>query len=144
MKNEFDGLQGLIGKVVTGILMDERSLTFETNEGYVVYWVDEECCSYSYFFDFYGVEHLIGSEVMNFEEVELSKGDVGYREETWKSGDDVYGYRITTIHPLFGEVSSVLSFRNANNGYYGGWMTGGTSDEGRTDEQYRLTSDKIG
>lgn len=144
MTNKFDGLQALIGKVVTGILMDEDTLTFETNEGYVVYWVEEECCSVSYFFDFYGVERLIGSEVVNFEEVELSKGDVGYHEETWMSGDDVYGYRITTIHPLFGEVSSVLSFRNANNGYYGGWMAGGTSDEGRTDEKYRLTSDKIG
>lgn len=144
MKNEFDGLQGLIGKVVTGILMDEETLTFETNKGYVVYWVEAECCSSSYFFDFYGVERLLGSEVVNFEEVELSKGDVGYNESTYSTGYDVYGFRITTIHPLFGEVSSVLSFRNENNGYYGGWMTGGTSDEGYTDEQYRLTSDKIG
>lgn len=144
MTNAKYGLEALIGQVVTGILMDEDSLTFETKEGYVVYTVDGDCCSHSYFFDFYGVERLIGSEVVNFEEVELSKGDVGYREETWMSGDDVYGYRITTIHELFGEVSSVLSFRNANNGYYGGWMSGGTSDKGITDEQFRLTSDKIG
>lgn len=34
----------------------------------------------------------------------------------------VYGYRLVTEHPLFGEQTSVFAFRNASNGYYGGWM----------------------
>lgn len=32
----------------------------------------------------------------------------------------VYGYRLTTVSPKWGRVSSVFSFRNSSNGYYGG------------------------
>ena len=32
----------------------------------------------------------------------------------------VYGYRIASDHPTWGEVTAVMSFRNDSNGYYGG------------------------
>lgn len=135
-------LEKLIGKTVTGILMDEDNLVFETNEGEVCYGVEGDCCSTSYFFDFYGVKNVIGRKVIDFGEVNLAPGDVGYHKETYDTDDAVYGYRITVEHELFGEVSAVFSFRNESNGYYGGWMT----EYGHkiTDEQYRLTEDKIG
>jgi len=125
--SDFDNL---IGKTVREIWMDERYLKFVTDEGDVTYEVEGDCCSDSFFFDFYGVGNVIGREVVAFESVSLSPGDPGYRAETYEvEGDEedwiatqVYGYRITTEHESFGHVSAVLSFRNRSNGYYGGWM----------------------
>lgn len=142
----------IVGKTITGILFSEEYLTFETTEGDICLTVEGDCCSNSYFFDFYGVINLIGSKVIRFEPVELAPGDVGYREETYdvsKVQDDwvgnyvqVYGYRFITEHPLFGEVTSVVSFRNESNGYYGGWMI--LVKESNKELQERLTADKIG
>lgn len=142
----------IVGKTITGILFGEHYLTLETTEGDIYLTVEGDCCSNSYFFDFYGVANLLRSKVIRFEQVELSPGDVGYHEETYdvsKVQDDwvgnfvqVYGYRFITEHPLFGELTSVLSFRNESNGYYGGWMI--LAKEAKVDNQERLTADKIG
>lgn len=153
----------LNGKTVEAIYMNKKMLTFATDEGFVSFKVAGECCSTSYFFDFYGVSNLVGSKVVNFEKVSLSPGDPGYNKRTYqtkpagnpkgkaaKAAKDakskvftkVYGYRLTTEHPVFGDVSSVLSFRNDSNGYYGGRME--TSDTHLTDEKCRILKDKIG
>src|SRR5690242_380172 len=118
----------LIGATVVGIYVSEEYLTFETNRGLVTYTVDGDCCSHSYFFDFHGVENLLSNgPVIAFESVDLSPGDVGYQDPaaTRREYDEevvVYGFRLTTEHPQFGSVSSVFSFRNSSNGYYGGSM----------------------
>jgi hypothetical protein len=120
----------IVGRKIGAIYWSEDLLTFETDQGLVSYYVEGDCCSHSYFFDFYGVDRLIGSRVTAFEAVNLAPGDPGYLKTTWdvEGPDDyygdikVYGYRFTTEHPTFGPVSSVLSFRNSSNGYYGGWM----------------------
>jgi hypothetical protein len=123
-------LEALLGKTVREIWMDRDNLTFVTEDGPVTYSVYGDCCSESFFFDFYGVNNVIEREVVAFEKVDLSPGDPGYRAETFEvKGDEegwketeVYGYRITTEHEKFGHVSAVLSFRNESNGYYGGYM----------------------
>ena len=143
-------LDRLVGREVRGILMAEEALTFETDREPVSYYVDGDCCSHSYFHDFYGVEKLLGSTVTAFESVDLSEGDPGWRKETWVEGAghhdyeeiQVYGFRLTFEHPAFGDMSAVLSFRNASNGYYGGDMN--ATDTHLTDETHRLTTDKIG
>jgi hypothetical protein len=123
----------IIGAAVFAIHINEDRLVFETSKGIVAYEVDGDCCSRSYFFDFYGVRNLLDNgPVTAFEEVHLSPGDPGYRADTWEKGagwsegeyEDVkvYGFRFTTSHPMFGDVSSVVSFRNSSNGYYGGDM----------------------
>jgi hypothetical protein len=119
----------LIGATVTAIYMSEEDITFETDRGLVGYRVEGDCCSHSYFFDFRGVRNLLeNGPVIAFEAVALSPGDPGYHPSTYDIGDTdpdelaVYGYRITTDHPKFGPVTSVFSFRNSSNGYYGGWM----------------------
>lgn len=119
----------LVGATVRAIHISEDYLTFDTDRGLVTYTVEGDCCSHSYFFDFYGVEHLLkNGAVTAFESVGLSPGDVGYHAPTWTVPEDaydevvVYGFRLTTEHPGFGSVTSVFSFRNSSNGYYGGWM----------------------
>ena len=34
----------------------------------------------------------------------------------------VYGFKFITVSEQWGEQTTVLSFRNESNGYYGGWM----------------------
>lgn len=140
----------LVGKTVKEIYMNEDELTFVTDEGNVYLNVDGDCCSHSYLFDFYGVKRLLGNKIVDFEQIDLSEGDVGYRKETWEFETDeyneilVYGYRITTIDTLFGEVSSVFSFRNSSNGYYGGSLEISDSDKRVLKETDLLTDDLIG
>ena len=55
----------------------------------------------------------------------------------------VYGYRITAEHPLFGPVSAVMSFRNTSNGYYGGWMDRSHKEPNYLPE-HQLFADKVG
>lgn len=125
----------LIGATVTAVHVSEDVLTFQTDRGLVSYRVEGDCCSSSYFYDFHGVTHLLNNgPVTAFESVDLGPGDPGWHdcsqhgEIEWGDGNDwhedrtVYGYRITTEHPRFGPVTSVFSFRNDSNGYYGGWM----------------------
>lgn len=142
-------LERLVGSIIEKIYMNEEYLTFVTDKGVFSYTVIGDCCSHSYFFDFYGVKQLIGNEILTFERVELAVGDVGYRKATydvgitdWSEEVAVYGFRLTTNHALFGELTSVFSFRNASNGYYGGWME--KSKMHLSDEKFRLTDDLIG
>lgn len=147
---EYDAL---IGARIWAIHMDESQLVFDTDRGRIGYHVEGDCCSTSYFFDFYGVANLLAGEpVTAFEAVDLAPGDVGYRPETWEQGVgvicrdaeeiQVYGYRLTTTHPTFGEVSAVVSFRNSSNGYYGGWMS--LMGNPRIDGLKPVTEDVIG
>lgn len=142
----------IVGKTVLAMWMDEERLIFETTDGPVGFYVDGDCCSHSYFYDFYGVQNLLDNgPVTAFEEVNLSPGDPGYKASTWEDNGkeieydhiQVYGYRFTTNHPLFGEVSSVLSFRNSSNGYYGGDMDV-LSNPVVTDKMPKITEDVTG
>ena len=72
-----EALNKLVGKKITKIRMDEEFLVFETDDsGVHAFTVEGDCCSHSYFFDFYGVRQLLeGGKVTSTEEVELSPGD---------------------------------------------------------------------
>lgn len=139
----------LKGLRVLEIYMSESYLTLITDQGPRSFYVEGDCCSCSEFYDFYGVEFLLGSEIVEFEQVGLSPGDEGYRPSTWETADEeeylvteVYGYRFTTIHPTFGPVSSVVSFRNTSNGYYGGYMVVSPNSH-LTDPKYRIMKDTV-
>ena len=124
--------EALIGKKIKRIFMNEDYLKFETDKGNVVFNVYGDCCSQSVFYDFIGVKKLLNNgAVVAFEEIELTPSDIKTvkdeydRERTedkksYQESIQVYGYRLVTVDPAFGEVSSVFSFRNYSNGYYGG------------------------
>lgn len=115
-----EGMEILLNRTIAEIRVNEEYLVFTDTEGQVFgYRVIGDCCSHSYFYDFHHPERLLkGNPVAAVEEIEL--GD----DETGEYGDVVacYGYRITTNDETFGPVSTVFSFRNSSNGYYGGWM----------------------
>src|SRR5699024_11699270 len=98
-----------------------------TERGGISFAVEGDCCSHSYFHDFYGVADLLNKELTGFEDVHLQPGDVGYRSDTGEKGagaveyenNEEYGYRFTWENPLFSTRCAVRQFRNISSGYYG-------------------------
>ena len=110
-------LKPLVGKIITQVQFDEDYLIFTTTDGIFSYGVEGDCCSTSYFHDFIGVEKLLkGNTVVSVRSIELDDVDT---KDDWDVIQS-YGYEIVTDDPTFGEVTSVFSFRNRSNGYYGG------------------------
>jgi hypothetical protein len=144
MWREDDDMKTAIeGRTVSEVWASYEYVTFVTDQGPVTFTVYGDCCSHSYFHDVIGADNLLaGGVVTELSEVELSPGDPGYhpddcpgRRYDYETGEYtdspcgvdhdslvVYGYRIVSDHPEWGEVTTVLSFRNDSNGYYGGWM----------------------
>jgi len=115
------GLASLVGHKVTAVEMSEERLVFTTDVGEFVYEVEGDCCSYSYFYDLIGKEKLIeNGPVVSVGTIDLKEPDDedAERDECVQ----VYGFEIVTEHPRWGEQTTVFSFRNASNGYYGGSM----------------------
>lgn len=136
----------LLGKKIQKIFLSQSYLKFETDQGNVLFQVEGDCCSHSYFFDFYGVKKLLeNGPVTDFKSVPIKEGDFNAVTKTDEDYGDViqcYGYAITTESPEFGEQTSVFSFRNKSNGYYGGsleWRDGGPD----LDVQPEITDDVV-
>ena len=112
-------LKNLIGKTINKIFISQEHLKFETDMGDYVYEVEGDCCSHSYFYDFYGVKNILGKKVKDVSSVDLLTGDVFVTDQ---EGDEikVYGYQIFIEDESWGEMTGVFSFRNSSNGYYGG------------------------
>lgn len=140
--------QVVVGATVERIFWSDNRLILDTDRGAYIYDVEGDCCSYSYFHDFIGIKKLLNNgPIVGFADVELDASDIVDDDYNYTQ---VYGYRFETVHPTWGLMSSVVSFRNESNGYYGGWMDlqvtakedlPGIIANGDFEE---LTSDKIG
>lgn len=109
----------VVGKKVLAIRVSERFLVFETDDGLVAFSVEGDCCSYSYFHDIVGADKLLANgPIVSAKELDLSE------QNFYQDYEDiqVYGYEFVSEHPIWGEQTAVVSFRNSSNGYYGGWM----------------------
>ena len=114
-------LKDLVGKKVLKIFINQEYLKFVTDSGEFTYVVTGDCCSTSYFYDFYGVKNLLDNgKIKEIKQVELHPTDLLVTSSRYEDCIQVYGYQITTESEVYGDVTSVFSFRNASNGYYGG------------------------
>lgn len=133
------GTKALVGATIKRIFMNEDFLKFETDKGNIVFGVYGDCCSTSIFYDFLGVKKLFGKVVTAVDGVDLLPSDIITKEGSYgdsmtdkKKSDEsiqVYGVRLTTEDAEFGPVSSVFSFRNYSNGYYGGSLEDAADQE---------------
>ena len=124
-------LQKLVGKTIAKVFYSPDYLIFEDSEGIQhPYTVEGDCCSQSLFYDFFGIDVLIGGTIKEIKSVPVTPSDIYGNGSSYKdqaSYDDsiqVYGYQIT-VQPKeggynYGERTAVFSFRNYSNGYYGG------------------------
>lgn len=135
-------IERLVGRTIKKIYMNEDNLKFETNLGNIVFQVYGDCCSRSYFHDFIGVEKLLkGTPVVSVSRVGLETANSKVPVNRNDSEEvKCYGYEIVTEDPQFGEVTSVFSFRNSSNGYYGGSLENAGDD---TEVQPEITKDVL-
>lgn len=124
-------LSDLVGKKILRVYMNEKYLRFDTDAGAFTYTVEGDCCSRSKFYDFVGVRKLLNNgPVTAVREINLDPAQDLLSAHDYKRKADeyledsiqVYGFAITTESKYYGEMTSVFSFRNYSNGYYGGWM----------------------
>lgn len=104
----------LIGRTVTNIEVnaDRSALRLSFTEGDPVLWaVEGDCCSHSWWNDIYEVGALRGGTIREIESVDMPDAP----EEDYEV-IQVYGYKVHTDKGV-----ATLVFRNASNGYYGGW-----------------------
>lgn len=136
-------MTALVNHTVRAVWWSEDIVTFVTDAGTASYEVEGDCCSTSYFHDLIGLEKLLSGPVVSVNQVPLLESDVTLTCACCKNGEVVaaYGYQIVVEHPVWGEVTCALSFRNDSNGYYGGMMR--RSGCKVTSDQVRLTGDKI-
>lgn len=112
-------LNTLVGKKVTAVWWGDVDLTFDTDQGLVGFALDADCCSYSYFSDIIGVDKLLeNGPVIDVNAIQ--DRDPEYFGEYDRGTLQHYGFEIVTEHPKWGDMTTVVSFRNESNGYYGG------------------------
>lgn len=114
----------LIGHKIVRVDLSEDFLDFFTDTDLRIrYSVEGDCCSFSYFHDIVGVEKLYANgPVTEVNRISLEPDEIVHDDY------DViqcYGYEIVTESPKWGPQTTVFSFRNSSNGYYGGWMNSG-------------------
>lgn len=122
-----DALNNMIGKTVSQILISEDYLSFHFTNGDVQnFVVHGDCCSTSYFSEVYGADKLVGQgPIIDVKFIDETDGLLmvpAQGEGDYADYIQVYGFKIVSDHPLFGDVTTVFGFRNESNGYYGGWM----------------------
>lgn len=150
-----DKLKCLIGHKITEVHMGQDLLKFvgvagtETKEFY--FTVDGDCCSHSYFYDFYGADKLVrNGPVISVKELDLPYGEQDSdakgnpSDANGKTGDviKVYGFEIVTENDYWGDQTAVFSFRNDSNGYYGGSLV--KADSLETLERNQWTKEFVG
>jgi len=126
----------LVGKTIIAIYIKLDTLKFITDGGVVECFVDGDCCSDSFFYDFYGVKSILGRKVKEVIEVE----NMGNADTTCED-TQCYGYKIVVEDPVWLELTGVFSFRNESNGYYGGNMH--VSDGNEVVEGFTHVTDDI-
>lgn len=116
-------MKELIGRVITEIWVapGEHSIHFKTDDGWMAYYAEGDCCSESWFADIilpprrYWETNLWGERVSSVMELELP--DDG-QERSRQDRDLVYGIGIATE-----SGTCTIAFRNSSNGYYGGSLS---------------------
>lgn len=139
----------IVGKKIEKIRFNEEYLVFEFHDSVFAVGVEGDCCSTSYFYDFYGVEAIIGHVVEDIVEIELDPTDL----KASHNGDciEVYGYKITCKnngddddYNIYGSTrTGVFSFRNDSNGYYGGYLCA-VSEDFKYEHVPEITKDVLG
>jgi hypothetical protein len=107
-------MQELQGKHIQSVHIgvNEASIKFMCDNEEIVFIVDGDCCSESWFSEILNLDAIVGHTVFEVQELKLpTHYDCNGRQEI----DCFYGYGITT------DVGhATIVFRNSSNGYYGG------------------------
>lgn len=113
-------MEALKGRRILGLFLskDHQTLFFLMNEKdqngnfIILFEVEGDCCSRSYYADIQGVDALIGAELDDFEILDETSENAEYDGQII-----TYGIKLKTDRGY-----ATITYRNDNNGYYSGWM----------------------
>jgi len=107
-----DSFKDLIGKTITAIEINAyNDIILYLNNGCYILYVEGDCCSQSEWTDVHGIDNLLNSPIIGFNDDFTIESDWGTECLSH------YGFTIITEK---GKCS--FGFINDSNGYYGGWM----------------------
>lgn len=118
-----DAMDRLVGKHIAGLWINNTQdrLVFVCDDGErLAFTAEGDCCSQSWINDLIGVDAVLGHVVVKAEAVDLDDIANPMAEKDERNHDDsvqVYKWTLTTER---GQCDII--FRNASNGYYGGWL----------------------
>lgn len=118
-REELEQGSHLIGAKISKLhLQEDQVLFFSTDRGLVQWVVYGDCCSYSYFYELIGLYALQDATVSKLEVLfDGEPADKGEKDpENIDEFLQAYGMAVHTDKGLCKVI-----FRNASNGYYGGW-----------------------
>lgn len=128
---DYDKIIGLTVEDVFVEKQNQNDCVLKTDKGYFKITLGSDCCSESFIGDVLKADK---GKVIRVEDIELIEGEskdeniygVPTRESR-QEVDKLFGIKIVLEdfeHKCFGPISRsvILSFRNASNGYYGGWV----------------------
>lgn len=125
-------MKKLIGKTITGLFVDEHQINLvftHPNNEQTRYETYADCCSETWFADITGVSALLGSTVLEVENMDLPETEDG---RTRQECDQFYGVKLKTTK---GYVDII--YRNSSNGYYGGSII---YESGMLPEEHQLSA----
>ena len=110
------GMDRLVGKTVKEVYLsyDGVTIIFKCDDEEIAYWAEGDCCSESWFNHITGIDNLIEGNAPVLRVVD--KPEITGLKSTRQEVDIQYGYLIETRYGY-----CEIEFRNASNGYYGGW-----------------------
>jgi hypothetical protein len=105
----------LIGKVITAVYLatDKEAMKFDIQDGEpIIVRADGDCCSHSWIEAIDNPEAIIGSPVLEAEDLDLGIPALENDEYEYLQ---YYGFKISTV-----KGTCKIEYRNSSNGYYGG------------------------
>jgi hypothetical protein len=115
-------LDSLIGKTISHICrIRDDVLAIIHNDGVLYCYAEADCCSETWFSDFFMPTPIYGKVVTSIE-IEDDRPEIkNYNladHRVRQDSDELYHFVIKTENG--GDV--VICYRNSSNGYYGGWL----------------------
>lgn len=123
-------LSDLVGKRILEIRINENRdfISFKTDQGFVSYEAEADCCSKSWIEHICNIGQILGKKITFVEDVELADIEGLITSRGVGEHVEIYAYRISCAADIddafkgyMGESCSI-DLRNDSNGYYGGYF----------------------
>lgn len=122
-KRMFESFNKLVGRKVVDIILssDKQIVEFVCEDFKITFSCDSDCCSETWIEDFDNRDFLIGKTINKVEIIPM--------EDTYEYSGDYEPHEDNNCHWVYGVKFfsnagiADLIFRNASNGYYGGWLS---------------------
>ncbi len=117
-------LDDLVGRRIHEVRIndDKTVIAFETCDGRAAFYTEGDCCSNSWIEHVQNAENLAGAIVLSVDHIDMPNPD----DQSQGEYVQAYGLKIGLGNGIGNGIGArhpfELEYRNASNGYYGGWI----------------------